>query len=78
MKQYAVYRKSKRAKDLLLIEWPIAAENEADAVRIVREKREHRAEPVARLRAVEYRGNMNSGMAGPPVRISHSHYTRPL
>lgn len=68
MPLFAVYRKTKRAKNLTLVAWPVLAENKADAVRVVLDDRKNDGEPVKRLRAM---GPYSSADVEPLTEISH-------
>jgi hypothetical protein len=77
MRVFAIYKKSKRAKDLHLVAWPINAANEADALTEYLEQQRAAGRPVKerrwreRLRVVPFEPDTRSGMAGPPQIVSH-------
>lgn len=47
---FAIYKKSKRAKDLHLVAWPIEAANTADALTVYLEHRRAAGQPLKDLR----------------------------
>lgn len=72
MALFAIYQKSKRAKNLWLVAWPIDAANAAGAIAKAIDERQTRGETVKRLRVYgPYSANDN-----PPETIHHNSLIR--